>query len=267
MLTRQTLDKLRALKLHGMVKAFEEQSTSSDWKNFNFEERLKFMADREITDREGRRVKTLLKQAKLRQQASIDDINCNNNRGFNNSLLESLASCQWIKDHNNVLITGPTGAGKTFIACALGHSACLGGFKVLYYRAPRLFHELAVARGDGRYSKLMNSIAKIHLLVIDDWGFSTLTDQERSDFLEILEDRDGLKSTIIATQLPIEFWYDTIGNPTIADAILDRLIHNAYTINLRGESMRKEISKLTYPQNNNFEQDEEIGRASCRERV
>jgi DNA replication protein DnaC len=137
------------------------------------------------------------------------------------------------------LITGPCGAGKSFIACAIGHRACLEGFRVLYFRAPRLFHDLAVAHGDGRYSKLINTISKTHLLVIDDWGLSKLNDQEQRDFLELLEDRYSIHSTIIASQLPVEHWHEIIGNPTLADAILDRLVHNAHKINLKGGSMRK----------------------------
>ena len=174
----------------------------------------------------------------------MEDIDYHHPRGLDRSLMKSLSNCQWIKEHLNVLISGPTGAGKSFIACALGHRACLEGFKVLYFRAPRLFPEFALARGDGRYSKLISSIAKAHLLVIDDWGLSLLNDQERRDLLEILEDRHGIHSTIMASQLPVEHWHEVIGNPTLADAILDRLVHNAYKINLNGGSMRKKKSTL-----------------------
>ena len=168
--------------------------------------------------------------------------------GLDRSQIQSLSSCRWIKEHNNVLITGPTGAGKSFLACALGHKACLEGFKVIYLRAPRMFKDLALARGDGRYTKLMNSFAKADLLIIDDWGLSALKEQERNDLLEILEDRHHIHSTIMAGQLPVEHWHEMIGNTTLADAILDRLVHNAYQINLKGESMRKKKSKKT-PQN------------------
>lgn len=245
MLTVPTLEKLRKLKLQGMVRAFEEQYASADFAALSFEERLGLLVDRELTEQENRRLSTRLKQAKLRQQACLEDIDYREPRGLDKSFLKSLANCQWIKDHLNIFITGPTGVGKSFIACALAHRACLEGFKVRYFRAPRLFQELALGRGDGNYSKLMNSLAKDHLVVLDDWGLSVLTDQEQRDFLEILEDRHGIHSTIIASQLPVEHWHEVIGNPTLADAILDRLVHNAYKINLKGGSMRKKQSGLT----------------------
>lgn len=244
MLTIPTLDKLRVLKLPGMAKAFEEQLASSDYEHLSFEERLGLLVDREATERENRRLQSRLKQAKLRQTACMEDIDYHHPRGLDRSLMRSLSTCRWMKDHLNILISGPTGAGKSFIACALGHRACLEGFKVLYFRAPRLFPDLALARGDGRYSKLMSSMAKAHLLVVDDWGLSVLADQERRDLLEILEDRHGIHSTIMASQLPVEHWHEVIGNPTLADAILDRLVHSAYRINLNGGSMRKKKSAL-----------------------
>lgn len=157
----------------------------------------------------------------------------------------SFNTCKWIKDHFNILITGPCGAGKSYLACALGHRACLEGYKVLYFRAPRLFPDIAIAHGDGRYSKLMCSIAKADLLIIDDWGLSILNDHEQRDLLEILEDRNGIHSTIITSQLPVDNWHEMMGNPTLADAILDRLVHNAYRIQLKGESIRKKKSKLS----------------------
>jgi DNA replication protein DnaC len=242
MLAVPTLEKLKTLKLYGMVRGFEEQLALSEHKNLTFEERLGLLVDREISERESRRLKSRLTQAKLRHQACMEDIDYQHPRGLEKSLLLSLSSCQWIRDHHNVFIIGPTGVGKSFIACALAHRACLEGFKVLYFRAPRLFPDLAVAKGDGRYRKLMTSIAKAHLLLIDDWGLSVLNDQERNDLLEIVEDRHGIHSTIITSQLPIEHWHQMIGNPTLADAILDRLVNNAYRINLKGESMRKKKS-------------------------
>ena len=200
------------------------------------------MVEREYTERENRRLQTRLRQAKRRQQACIEDIDYRHSRGLDKSLMKSLFSCQWIKDNLNILICGPCGTGKSYIACALGHRACLNGFKVLYFRASRLFNDLAVSQGDGSYNKVINTIAKSDLLIIDDWGLATLNDQERRNLLEILEDRYDIHSTIIASQLPVEHWHKIIGDPTIGDAILDRLVHNAHKIILKGGSMRKKKS-------------------------
>jgi len=238
MLTIPTLEKLKSLKFYGMARAFEEQ-LASDNDSLTFEERFGLLVDQEAADRENRSLQSRLRQAKLRQQACMEDIDYRHSRGLDKSLIKSFSTCKWVKDHLNILITGPCGAGKSYLACAFGHRGCLEGYKVLYFRASRLFPELAVARGDGRYTKLMNTISKAHLLVIDDWGLSVLAEQERNDLLEILEDRHGIHSTVIASQLPVEKWHEIIGNPTLADAILDRLVHNAYKINLKGGSMRK----------------------------
>jgi DNA replication protein DnaC len=244
-LNEPTVEKLAALKLQGMMRAFEEQRRSEEFASLSFEQRLGLLVDREITERENRRLHTRLKQAKLRHQSCMEAIDYRQPRGLDKSLLTSLASCQWIRQHLNVLIIGPTGVGKSFIACALAHRACLEGFKVRYFRTPRLFQDLAIARADGSYGKVLNTLAKIHLLVIDDWGLAVLTDHEQRDVLEILEDRHGIHSTIVASQVPIEHWHEIIGNLTLADAILDRLVHNAYKIKLKGESMRKKQSGLT----------------------
>ena len=245
MLTIPTLERLRELKFHGMAKSFEEQLRSSDYAELGFEERLGLMIDREKTERENRRFKTRLARAKIRQQACLEDLDTSPSRGFDKSLLKSLSTCQWMRDHLNLLIDGPTGSGKSFLASAFAHKACREGFRVLYFRAPRLFEDLALAHGDGRYPKLMNAMAKTHLIVIDDWGLSKMTDPQQCDFLEILEDRDGIHSTLMASQTPPGHWHELMDNPTVADAILDRLIHNAYKINLKGESMRKKKSPLT----------------------
>lgn len=239
MLITPTLEKLKALKFHGMARALEEQQSSDEIESLSFEERLGFLVDQESIERENRGMKSRLKQARLRQQACMENIDYHHSRGMDKSLIKSLSTCKWVKENLNILITGSCGVGKSYLACALGHKACLEGYKVLYYRSPRLFSDLIVARGDGRYTKMMNTISKARLLIIDDWGLSVLTDHERSDLLEILEDRHGIHSTIVASQLPVEQWYETIGNPTLADAILDRLIHNAHKVTLRGGSMRK----------------------------
>lgn len=243
MLTNPTLEKLKVLKFYGMAEAFSEQLESRQSSDLSFEERMGLMVDRETTVRENRRLKNRLSIAKIRQQACLEDLDYHQARGLDKSLINSLSTGQWIREHLNLLIDGATGAGKTFISCAFAQKACRLGYKVLYFRAPRLFEELACAHGDGRYSKLMNTIARTNLIVIDDWGLSKMTDLQQRDFLEILEDRHGIHSTLIVSQIPTGHWHELMDNPTLADAILDRLIHNAYTINLKGESMRKKKSK------------------------
>ena len=227
-----------------MTRGLEEQSTHPNSDSMSFEERLGLLADIEMTERENRRLKTRLTQAKLRHQACVEDTAYGSRRGLDKSLIQSLYPCKWIKEGLNVIITGATGVGKSYLACALAHRACLMGYKARYFRASKLFGELSIARADGRYPKLTRGISKMDLIVIDDWGLTELNSHARNDFLDILEDRYGLHSTIIAGQLPIERWHKMIGHPTIADAILDRLVHNAYKINLKGESMRKKIKQF-----------------------
>ncbi len=245
MLNTPTLDKLRTLKLHGMARAFEEQLKSSEIESLSFNERLGLLVDQETTERENRSLQTRLKQTKFRLKACMADIDYSQARGIDKSLMKSLATCKWIKDHLNVLICGPSGVGKSYIGCALGHQACLLGFKALYFRAPRLFPDLATSHGDGRYNRLLSSMTRADLLIIDDWGLSSLKAQERNDLLELLEDRHGLRSTILISQYPVENWHGIIGNPTLADAILDRIVHNAYKFNLKGDSLRKKKSSLS----------------------
>ena len=239
MLNHPTLHKLQVLKLHGMARALEEQSRSEKSSTLDFEERLGLLVDREMTERDDRRFTTRLRQARLRIQATIEDIDYKAPRGLDRSLVKSLSQCQWIGKHQNLLITGSTGAGKTYLACAFGHQACREGFKTGYFRAPRLFEELSIGRGDGRYSRMLNRMSKLDLLIIDDWGIHGFSDSQRTDLFEILEDRHGRRSTVVASQFPVDSWHKAIGNPTIADAILDRLVHNAHTINMKGGSMRK----------------------------
>jgi DNA replication protein DnaC len=239
MLNHPTLEKLKCLKLIGMAEGLEEQMASSRYDSLSFEERLGLLVDFESTQRDDRRIQSRLKQASLRQSACLEDVCHSSKRGLDPSLVRSLADCRWIKEGLNVLITGATGVGKSWLACALGHQACLKGYKTKYYRASRLFEELELARGDGRYPKLMRAISRLNLIIIDDWGLSPLKEHERRDMLEILEDRYGNASTIIAGQIPVEHWHDIIGNPTFADAIMDRLVHQAYKIELDGDTMRK----------------------------
>lgn len=245
MLIHPTLEKLHTLRFNGMAHGLEEQMQMPDIDSLSFEERLGLLVDREMTDRENRRLTTRLRKAKLRQSASLEDIDYRHPRGLDRSLMTKLQSCQWIREHHNLLITGPTGTGKTFLACALAHKACREGYSAQYSRLPGMLRDLHIAKGDGRYGKLLTSYAKTDLLVFDDWGLATFNQEQSHDILEILEDRHGLRSTLITSQFPVENWHELIGDQTLADAILDRLIHNAYKINLKGESMRKKISRLT----------------------
>ena len=246
MLIHPTLELLQRLRLSGMYKALQEQLQLPETDSLSFEERLGLLLERELTERETRRLRTRLKQAKLREQAAIEDLNYRTHRGLDKGLMTRLASCQWIGEHLNVLITGPTGVGKTWIACALAHKACREGFSARYLRLPRLLEELGIARADGRYPKLLAELARTDLLVLDDWGLTPLNDEQRRDLLEILDDRFNTRSTLVTSQLPIPHWHDYLGDPTLADAILDRLVHCAYKLSLSGESMRKHTAELTY---------------------
>jgi DNA replication protein DnaC len=239
MLTHPTLEKLQALRLTGMLKGLEEQLQMSGLEELGFAERLGLLVDREMTERENRRLKDRLAKARLRQAAAVEDVDLRMPRGLDRSLFLSLCSCQWVSQHLNVLITGPTGAGKSFLACALAQKACREGFTAAYHRVPRLLSELGTAKADGRYSKLLVNLARIDVLVLDDWGMHPLGDGQRRDLLEIMEDRYGCRSTVVTSQLPVDTWHDAIGDATLADALLDRLVHNAYQLKLKGESRRK----------------------------
>ena len=240
MLYHPTLEKLTTLKFTGMVKALTEQTALPDIEQLSFEERLGLLVDRELSERHDRRLQTRLRKARLKQQACIEDIDYRHHRGLDKSLFTRLSQCQWVKERLNILITGPTGVGKTWLACALAQKACREGHTALYLRLPRLLQELPIAKGDGSYSKRMAALAKTDIVVLDDWGLAKLIPEQQRDLLELLEDRHGTRSTLVTSQLPVDKWYDIIGDPTLADAIMDRLIHNAYKINLKGESMRKQ---------------------------
>jgi len=234
-----TVDKMITMKLHGMAEAVQEQIKSRAYKDLSFEERLGMLVDREMDSRQDRKLRTLLAKARFRYQgASVEDINFTVRRGITKDVILSLSQNGWIRDKRNIIITGSTGVGKTYMACVLGNSACRAGISTYYARLPRLFQELKISRADGSYGKLLQKLSMVNLLIVDDWGLSPLADTERRDFLEIMEDRYNVRSTIISSQIPTEKWHDLIGEPTIADAICDRLIHNAHKIKLTGKSMR-----------------------------
>jgi len=244
MLSHPTDDKLRTLKLTGMLTALEEQRHSETAESLSFEERLGLLIDREQTERDNRRLTTRLRAARLRQSACLEDLDWTAPRGLDRALVLALADGRYLAKAHNVLVTGPTGVGKSYLACALAHKACRLGYNTLYLRLPRLLEEITLARADGRYPTLMAKLAKAQLLVLDDWGLTPMTAAGGRDLLEILEDRHNLRSTLITSQLPVDAWHDYLGDPTVADAILDRLIHNAYRLTLKGESMRKRRSPL-----------------------
>lgn len=245
MLLHPTLEKLTTLRFTGMATALDEQMQMNSLGDLGFEERLGLLLDREMAVRQTKRMNTRLRKAKLRQDGCIEDINFRHSRGLDKSLVMKLAGCEWIKEHNNLIITGPTGVGKTYLACAFAQKACREGYSSLYLRMTKLFEDLALAKGDGRYLKLLAAFAKTDLLVLDDYGLEQLGRDQRHDLLEILEDRHGLKSTLVTSQLPIDHWHEQIGDPTLADAILDRLVHSAHKIQLDGDSMRKKNANLT----------------------
>ena len=245
MLIHPTIEKLKSLRLSGMAKVFAEQLQQPDSQQLSIEERISLMVEEEMIVRENKRLQSRLKKASLKQTASVEDIDYQTPRGLDKSLVLELARCHWIKDQHNILVIGPTGTGKTFLACALAHKACLEGYSSHYARMPRLIPELSLAQGDGSYLKRMRQLAKMDVLILDDWGLLSLNADQRRDLLEILDDRHEKSSTIVTSQLPIKLWHEQLNDNTLADAILDRLVHNAYRIELKGESMRKIRSQLT----------------------
>jgi DNA replication protein DnaC len=244
MLDQASLTTLRGFKLFGMAEALEQQLGDPQLQSLSFEERMGLLIDRESTSRENRRLTRLLRLAKLREQACFEDIDYRHPRGLQKSQFAPLSACNWVRKAQNICLSGPTGTGKTFLACALGHAACRQGLSVRYWRLPRLFETVRIAHGDGSYARLLTSMAKTDLLILDDWGLQKPATQERHDLLEVLEDRYGKRATLVTSQLPVKNWHAYLGEPTVADAILDRLVHNAHKIQLTGDSMRRKAKAI-----------------------
>jgi DNA replication protein DnaC len=239
LLTHPTLDQLNQLGLHGMAQAFAELQASGDAATLSHADWLALLLDRELTHRRDKRLAARLRYARLRQHAAIEDVDYRAPRGLDRALFHKLAEGEWIDAHDNLILCGPAGVGKSWLACALGHKACRDNRSVLYQRVPKLFVDLALARGDGRYPRVLKSLASVSLLILDDWGLEPLDADARHDLYEILEERYGRRSTILTSQIPVDQWHAFIGHPTYADAILDRLVHNAHRIDLTGDSLRR----------------------------
>ncbi|HEV2207401.1 MAG TPA: IS21-like element helper ATPase IstB [Verrucomicrobiae bacterium] len=243
MLNHQTMEKLTALRLEGMAQGLEEQRRQADITQLDFEERFGLLVERQWLWRENRALAARLHHAQLKVAASVEDIDYRHPRGLKRAQIDQLRASQWVANHHNCLITGPTGSGKTYLACALAHQACRDGQRVGYYYAPKLFRELQNAQTDGSLLKLLKKLARAALIVIDDFGVAAVTGKQYRDLLEILDDRHGLASTLITSQFPVDEWHGVINDATVADAILDRLVHNAYRLKLEGESMRDPKTK------------------------
>jgi DNA replication protein DnaC len=245
MLNQPTLDTLRCLKLTGLAEAYAQQLEQPEAQRLSFDERLAMLVDRERVHRESRRQRRLLQLARLRQNACVEDIDYQHRRGLDRGFVAALITCDWIRSRHNLHITGPTGTGKSWIACSFGNQACRQGLSVRYERTPRLLDTLRIARGDGSYHKKLVLLARTDLLILDDFGLKPLQQQERHDLLELIEDRHGLRSTLITSQLPIGAWHEYLNDPSVADALLDRLLNSAHRLELKGESMRKKSATLT----------------------
>jgi len=241
MLIHPTVERLRTLGLAAMADAFIELQNAPDAGELSREDWLGLLVDREATSRENKRLARRLREARLRQSAVVEDIDLRAHRGLDRALFQKLATCQWVRQHHHLVMVGPTGIGKSWLACALGHKACREGLSVLYKRAARLFTDLAQARGEGRLPRLMGALERIRLLIIDDWGPEPLNADQRRDLLEIVDDRDDRGSLLITSQVPVNRWHEVIGDPTLADAILDRIIHRAHRIDLKGPSLRRHL--------------------------
>jgi DNA replication protein DnaC len=242
MLTHPTLAMLNDLGLHGMATAFKDLQSQPEARALEHGDWLALLLEREATLRHQKRFENRARAARLRHDAHVEDVDFRSARGLDRGLFLKLAGCDWIRERRGLLLTGPAGVGKSWLACALGQKACREDFSVAYHRTPRLFAALGLARADGRYTRMLKALARVDLLILDDWGPEKLDDDQRRDLLEIVEDRYERRSTIVTSQIPVDRWYEIIGNPTIADAVLDRLVHNAYRIELSGESLRKQRS-------------------------
>ena len=238
MLNEQTTNKLYAMKLNGMADAFEEQQKQPKINDLSFNERFSLLVERQWLWKENRALQSRLIYAQLKEQACVEDLDYRESRGLKRSTIEQLSACDWVRYHQNMIVTGKTGTGKTYLACAMAHKACREGYRAFYCYAPKLFREISTAHADGGLPRLLKKLAKVQLLVIDDWGLAKLNDQGFRDFLEILDDRQGCGATLITSQFPLKTWHEIIPDQTIADAIVDRLIHNAHRIDMDGPSMR-----------------------------
>ena len=238
MLTEPTMTKLYEMKINGMAEAYQEQRASANIADLSFDERFAMLVERQWMWRENRALTTRLAYAKLKQSAVIEDLDYRKSRGLSRAQINQLSTCDWLQHHQNVIVTGAAGCGKTYVACALAHRACRQGYRALYFYAPKLFRALTTAQADGSLPKLLQKIAKAPLLIVDDWGIAKISDLQYQQFLELLDDRHGTGATLVTSQMPVEVWHEAMPDPTVADAILDRLIHNAHRIELGGESMR-----------------------------